>query len=79
MEHCLEMCETLKITISMTIPFIIATHEGSNSLLIVSHTFPKNPASRESTDTLVALRLAMVSLSSTEELRNLSDHAPSRY
>ena len=44
-------------------------HEESNSLLMLSHTFSKNPASRKSTDTLVALRLAMFSLNSTEYLR----------
>jgi hypothetical protein len=52
MEHCLEICcvrHLNKIIISITIPSIIAyvaIHEGSNSLLIWSHTFPKIPASR---------------------------------
>ena len=41
-------------------------HEESNSLLMLSHTFSKNPASRKSTDTLVALRLDKFSLNSTK-------------
>ena len=44
----------------------VTNDEGSKSLLILSHTVAKIPTSRDSTDTLVILRLAMFSLNSTD-------------